>query len=561
MMMPLQHAAATSAALPGRPAMATKLRIGPVDDPLEREADRVADAVVAGRPAGTIGEGAPTVARRQCAECAAEDDKTLRRHEGPGSHTPSYAPATATAALAHGGQSLSAEQRAYFEPRFGQEFSHVRLHTDDHAARAAQDVNALAFTVGHDIAFAAGRFAPDTDTGRRLIAHELAHVVQGSHDTLQRQPTPDTQPTPQPASQGPGAPYRLELANPLSDVEAHASLYELLPALVGRLTKTYNMDEKLAWRLVEWTASGLGFMTEMTYSHEQGGHGGAARRFGFDPQVTLDAPWSGSTCPAPLVNGKCFAPPGLTPDKDLTITAAGVNQQTINASRMASRWALRGSISYQEAMAYLYAKTNLAAYAVRTFALSIKEDKDDIYNYTTNQGSLSVGELMGLAAVADLLSGPAWAALMGQLDYVLYGKRRVNIPTFKIGSEMRATLPNFQVLLSKRGPLLGGRSTLNVGGRFPLEVSIDASLDEPGIAAGAQLHAPLTPKLTLSPFGRFSYTESQGAGGLLGLEAQYKLTPWLGISATLSYRKEDLLTEPEGASEGLQGRGAMTLEF
>ena len=190
MMMPLQHAAATSAALPGRSAMATKLRIGPVDDPLEREADRVADAVVAGRPAGTIGEGAPTVARRQCAECAAEDDKTLRRHEGPGSHTPSYAPATATAALAHGGQSLSAEQRAYFEPRFGQEFSHVRLHTDDHAARAAQDVNALAFTVGHDIAFAAGRFAPDTDTGRRLIAHELAHVVQGAHGTLQRQPTP-----------------------------------------------------------------------------------------------------------------------------------------------------------------------------------------------------------------------------------------------------------------------------------------------------------------------------------------------------------------------------------
>ena len=551
MMMPFQHAAATSAALPGRPAMATKLRIGPVDDPLEHEADRVADAVVAGRPAGTIGEGAPTVARRQCAECAAEDDKTLLRHEGAGSQTPSYAPATATAALAHGGQSLSAEQRAYFEPRFGQEFSHVRLHAGDGAARAAQDVNALAFTVGHDIAFAAGQYAPETDAGRRLIAHELAHVVQGAHGTLQRQPAPAAEPTPEPASQGPGAPYRLELANPLSDVEAHASLYELLPALVGRLTKTYNMDEKLAWRLVEWAASGLGFMTEMTYSHEQG-HGGAARRFGLDPDVTLKAPWSGVTSIPPNM---------LTPDQKLTFATAGVNQQTINASRMASRWALRGSISYQEAMAYLYAKTNLAAYAVRTFALSITDNSDDIYNYTTKQGSLSAGELMGLAAVADLLSGPAWAALIGQWNYLRHGERQVSIPTFKIGSEMRATLPNFQVLLSKRGPLLGGRSTLNVGGRFPLEVSIDASLDEPGIAAGAQLHAPLTPKLTLSPFGRFSYTEGQGAGGLLGLEAQYKLTPWLGISATLSYRKEDLLTEPEGASEGLQGRGAMTLEF
>jgi hypothetical protein len=560
-MMPLQHAALTLAALPPPAAIATKLRLGPVNDPLEREADRVADAVVAGQPAGVIGQGAPSVAHRKCAECAAEDDRTLHRHEGHASHTPSYAPATAIAALAHGGQSLTAEQRAYFEPRFGQQFSHVRLHADDRAARAAQDVNALAFTVGHDIAFAAGQLAPDTHAGRRLIAHELAHVVQGAHGTLQRQPAPAAQQTPQPASQGPGAPYRLELANPLSDVEAHASLYELLPALVARITKAHNIDEKLAWRLAEWALSGLGFMTEMTYSHEQGGHGGAARRFGFDPEVTLKAPWSGSTCPVPLVNGQCFAPPGLTAEQDLNITAAGVNQQTINASRMASRWALRGSISYQEAMAYLYAKTNLAAYAARTFLLSKTASEDDIYKYATTQGSLSPGELMGLAAVADLLSGPAWAALIGQWNYLLHGDRQVSIPTFKIGREIRATLPNFQVLLSKHGPLLGGRSTLNVGGRFPLEVSIDASLDEPGIAAGAQLYAPLTPKLTLSPFGRFSYSQSEGAGGQLGLEAQYKLTPWLGISATLSYRKQDLLTGAEGASEGLQGRGAMTLEF
>jgi hypothetical protein len=101
---------------------------------------------------------------------------------------------------------------------------------------------------------------------------------------------------------------------------------------------------------------------------------------------------------------------------------------------------------------------------------------------------------------------------------------------------MRATLPNFQVLQSSRGPLLGGRSTINVNGRFPVEVSTDASLGEPGIAVGAQLHAPLTPSLTLSPFGRFSYSQGEGAGGLLGLEAHYKLAPWVGISATLSYR-------------------------
>src|SRR5439155_1128169 len=204
---------------------------------------------------------------------------------------------------------------------------------------------------------------------------------------------------------------------------AHASTYELLPALIGRLSRTYNFDEKIGWRLFEWTAGGLAFMTEMTYSHEQGGHGGAARRFGYDPNVTLKAPWSGETDPGV---------PTLPPDQSLIFSAAGVNQQTINASRMVSRWALRKSISYQEAMAYL------------------------------------------------------------------------------------------QVLLSRRGPLLGGRSTINVNGRFPVEVSIDASLDEPGLAVGAQLHAPITPALTLSPFGRFSYSQSEGAGGLLGIEARYK---------------------------------------
>jgi hypothetical protein len=228
---------------------------------------------------------------------------------------------------------------------------------------------------------------------------------------------------------------------------------------------------------------------------------------------------------------------------------------------MASRWALRGSISYEEAMAYLYAQTNLAAYAVRTYALSITADKDDIYSYVTQQRSLKVGDLMGLAAVADLLSGPAWAALIGQWKYLRYGDREVSIPTFRVGREMRATLPNFQVLLSRRGPLLGGRSTINVGGRFPVEVSIDASLDEPGIAVGAQLHAPLTPKLTLRPFGRFSYSQSDRAGGVAGVEAEYKLAPWVGISATLSYRRDDLLSEPEGAAEGVQGRAAVTLDF
>jgi hypothetical protein len=76
------------------------------------------------------------------------------------------------------GQPLDAETRAFMEPHFSHNFSAVRVHTDARAAESAGKVNALAYTVGRDIAFAAGRYAPTTSAGRKLLAHELSHVVQ-----------------------------------------------------------------------------------------------------------------------------------------------------------------------------------------------------------------------------------------------------------------------------------------------------------------------------------------------------------------------------------------------
>jgi hypothetical protein len=68
--------------------------------------------------------------------------------------------------------------RAYFEPRFGYDFSQVRVHSDREAAASARGLNAQAFTIGSDILFGAGRYQPETAVGRRLLAHELTHVVQ-----------------------------------------------------------------------------------------------------------------------------------------------------------------------------------------------------------------------------------------------------------------------------------------------------------------------------------------------------------------------------------------------
>jgi len=76
------------------------------------------------------------------------------------------------------GQPLPAAVRAFFEPRFGHDFRQVRVHTGVEAAETARAMNAVAYTVGHDVAFGAGQYAPDTAQGRRLLAHELTHVLQ-----------------------------------------------------------------------------------------------------------------------------------------------------------------------------------------------------------------------------------------------------------------------------------------------------------------------------------------------------------------------------------------------
>ncbi len=76
------------------------------------------------------------------------------------------------------GQPLDLSSRALMEPRFGQDFSNVRVHTDSQAADSAGAVNALAYTVGHDVVFGAGQYAPQSPAGKSLLAHELTHVVQ-----------------------------------------------------------------------------------------------------------------------------------------------------------------------------------------------------------------------------------------------------------------------------------------------------------------------------------------------------------------------------------------------
>lgn len=92
--------------------------------------------------------------------------------------TQEMAPPIVHEVLRSTGRPLDPATRADMEPRFGHDFSRVRVHADAKAAESARAVNALAYTVGRDIVFDAGRFAPDMAEGRALLMHELAHVVQ-----------------------------------------------------------------------------------------------------------------------------------------------------------------------------------------------------------------------------------------------------------------------------------------------------------------------------------------------------------------------------------------------
>jgi hypothetical protein len=151
----------------------TKLVVSAASDRHEQEADRVAARVLDGpapMPERINAVSVPLISRRQVPAGARA------------------APAGVAAALRSPGEALPATTRADFEMRFGHDFGRVRIHRDAQAAASARAVAAHAYTVGHHLVFAQGLYAPGTGEGRRLIAHELVHVIQqgGQGGLLQR---------------------------------------------------------------------------------------------------------------------------------------------------------------------------------------------------------------------------------------------------------------------------------------------------------------------------------------------------------------------------------------
>jgi hypothetical protein len=147
------------------------MEISKPSDPSEKEAEETAKKVMRmGDPAAT-----PFDAPQKAGTSA----QHVQRSASTDGASEASAPVVASIhAMQGGGAPLPTATRALFEPRFGADFSRVRVHTGGRANSTAKAISAKAFTVGHDIAFSAGEYAPESSEGQHLLAHELTHVVQ-----------------------------------------------------------------------------------------------------------------------------------------------------------------------------------------------------------------------------------------------------------------------------------------------------------------------------------------------------------------------------------------------
>ncbi len=157
----------------GKP-LQTKLNLSDPDDIYEKEADRIADQVM-------------RMPQSHLQRKPLQTHQTIQPEEIDENELISDETESCINRLSGQGSPISDEVRSFMEPRFGADFSNVRIHTDSNAASVAQQINAKAFTVGNDVAFNTGEYVPETENGKQLLAHELTHVLQQQSHQVQRE--------------------------------------------------------------------------------------------------------------------------------------------------------------------------------------------------------------------------------------------------------------------------------------------------------------------------------------------------------------------------------------
>ena len=175
----------------------TKLRVSKPSDACEEEADLVASQIMG---ASNLPEESYLIKRssvdkkvhRKCKGCE-DDEKSKtrfirRKRKSSSFEISDIAVKDISQTFSHEGPPLETTIREFMESKFAYDFSGVRIHADEEAGRSAELANALAYTVGNDIVFGKGQYQPSTFEGKRLLAHELAHVIQQETTFVQNNP-------------------------------------------------------------------------------------------------------------------------------------------------------------------------------------------------------------------------------------------------------------------------------------------------------------------------------------------------------------------------------------
>lgn len=271
-----------------------RLEVGRTDDPLEREADRVAEAVVSGAgpsearavPGSARGFPGIPVQRQEADEPAADaepsvvesgeeigtppeavEEEDREQVTGDESGRPKLVdgappPSTALRLPRGEGRPLDPATREVVEERMGHAFGQVRVHTGRAAARAAEGIRAHAFTVGNDIYFNEGRYAPTAAPGLRLLAHELAHVVQQSASggvsrgeviRLAPQDRGRSRGTRRPRRRGDGSPCTGACAPSKVDRLVRNDCNSGSPAVAGRWIRHLLVERGSHWVTATWS--------------------------------------------------------------------------------------------------------------------------------------------------------------------------------------------------------------------------------------------------------------------------------------------------------------------
>jgi hypothetical protein len=247
-------------------------------DAHEQEADRVAHEIMRLPDPDTALRLAVTTPKigvqlqRKCAACessqpgqAVEDEGKILHRKAASSQ---YAEATSESpgqrdVIPGGGELLPVSVQTFFAPRFNYDFSQVKIHKDPPAAVAAQVIQARVYTIGQDIVFGAGQYAPETTAGKYLLAHELTHVLQqhGNGHLLQAMPVTPTsqtviqrQPDPQPKA----APKKLTEAETQAAIEVDKDRFQapyviqLIREIAGLKREPAVIDGDFARAVAHW---------------------------------------------------------------------------------------------------------------------------------------------------------------------------------------------------------------------------------------------------------------------------------------------------------------------